>query len=238
MTMPNGQVETTAQPVEFDELVRRARLLIAAGGRRVLGITGTPGSGKSTLCAALLDELGDDAVLVGMDGFHLANEELVRLQRRGRKGAPDTFDASGYVALLQRLRAQRDTAVYAPRFDRGIEESIAGAVPVHPGTALVITEGNYLLLENDGWAGVRAQLDEVWFLDVDPLERVERLNRRRRSYGHPADEAAIWVRDVDERNAVLVESSRERADLVAHLTTVLPDAGTTPVDPANQEVQV
>ena len=109
----------------MDELVERARRLATAGRRRVLGITGTPGAGKSTLCEALLDALGQDAVLVGMDGFHLANSELARLGRADRKGAPDTFDVDGYVALLNRLRRPGDAPILYVRClqpgDRGAD---------------------------------------------------------------------------------------------------------------------
>ena len=100
-----------------------------------------------------------------MDGFHLAQEELVRLGRRDRMGAPDTFDAAGYVALLRRLRAGGEEVVYAPAFRREIEEPIAGAIAVPPTVPLVVTEGNYLLLDGAGWTGVRALLDEAWYVD-------------------------------------------------------------------------
>lgn len=128
------------------QLLARAQAMIVPGERRMLGIVGAPGAGKSTLCAALAGALGDQAALVGMDGFHLANAELLRLGRRGRKGAPDTFDAGGYAALLERLRAEKDQTVYAPTFDRQLEASIGSAVPVPAGTPLILTEGNYLLL--------------------------------------------------------------------------------------------
>lgn len=208
---PTG-AQVAAATAHLDELVERARVLAATGGRRVLGLAGTPGAGKSTVSGALLTALGDDAVLVGMDGFHLANEELVRLGRRDRKGAPDTFDVEGYVALLDRIRAGHE--VYAPRFDRGLEESIGSAVLVPAGVPLVITEGNYLLHDAFGWDAVASRLDEIWFLDVDAEERRERLIARRLSHGHASDEAVAWVREVDERNAAVVERGRHRADLV------------------------
>lgn len=212
--------ETDATPVatavRIDDLVDRARALVAAGGRRVLGIAGTPGAGKSTVSDALLDALAGDAILVGMDGFHLANEELVRLGRRDRKGAADTFDVEGYLALLDRIRAGR--TVYAPRFDRGLEESLGSAVLVPADVPLVITEGNYLLHDAFGWDAVASRLDEVWFLDVDAATRRERLVARRLSHDHPHDEAVAWVRDVDEANAAVVERGRHRADLVVTLS--------------------
>ncbi|CAN5760509.1 hypothetical protein BH24ACT15_BH24ACT15_11780 [soil metagenome] len=123
-------------------LVERARELLASGRRTVLGITGAPGAGKSTLARALAVELGESARLVAMDGFHLAEAELRRLGRHDRKGAPDTFDVCGYVAMLRRLRTSTDPVVYAPRFERAIEEPIACAVAVRREVPLVITEGN------------------------------------------------------------------------------------------------
>lgn len=219
MTHPSETAATpAAATVRIADLVDRARALAATGERRVLGIAGTPGAGKSTVSDALLAALGDDAILVGMDGFHLANEELVRLGRRERKGAPDTFDVEGYVALLDRIRAGR--TVYAPRFDRSLEESIGSAVLVPAEVPLVITEGNYLLHDQFGWDAVASRLDEVWFLDVDATERRQRLVTRRLSHDHPHDEAVAWVRDVDEANAAVVERGRHRADLVITVSEV------------------
>lgn len=214
--------ETTAhdraRQMSSDDLVERARTLARSGRRTVLGITGAPGAGKSTVSAALLDALGDQAVLVGMDGFHLADDELVALGRRDRKGAPDTFDVGGYVALLRRLRGQAEEIVYAPRFDRGLEAAIGGAVPVHLRTPLVITEGNYLLLDDFGWHAVRPCLDEVWYLDVQPDVRSERLVERRRSFGDAPGDARAWVENVDNANGLVVETTRTKADLLVRLT--------------------
>ncbi len=220
VTVHEGPAGAGSPPVVREtlrQLVDRAAAMARPGRRRLLGITGAPGAGKSTLCAALVAGLGERVALVGMDGFHFANQELHRLQRRDRKGAPDTFDVDGYVALLQRLRTPPGHPVYAPVFDRGLEESIGSAVPVAPDTPLVLTEGNYLLLQEHGWAGVRPCLDEVWYLEVPPDVREERLVRRRRSFGHEPSAAAEWVRTVDGRNGRIVETSRSLADLVVHL---------------------
>ena len=189
--------------------------LLQRGGRALLGLVGPPGAGKSTLAAALQAEFADVAQAVPMDGYHLANVELERLGRRGRKGAPDTFDGAGYVALLRRLRAQAgDEIVYAPEFRREIEEPIANAIPVFPGTRLVVTEGNYLLLEDGPWAQVAGLLDEVWYVDVPDALRVDRLTRRHVQFGRSADAAAAWVAGTDEPNARLIEASRGRASHV------------------------
>jgi pantothenate kinase len=189
--------------------------LLAGGGRKMLGIAGPPGSGKSTLAQALLEHLGEGAALVPMDGFHLANAELQRLGRAARKGAEDTFDSAGYVCLLKRLRQQSaDELIYAPTFHRELEEAVAGAIPVSPATRLVITEGNYLLLDRGHWSRVHSLLDEVWYVEVDPELRRRRLVERHMRYGRDRTQAEAWVRDSDEANAELIESTRSRAHLI------------------------
>ncbi|WP_236790544.1 nucleoside/nucleotide kinase family protein [Amycolatopsis sp. GM8] len=197
----------------FDELLARAETLVARGGRTLLGIAGAPASGKTTLAWNLADALGNRATVVGMDGFHLAQVELRRLGRAERKGAPDTFDAHGYVHLLSRISAARET-VYAPEFRREIEEPIAGAVPVPPDVPLVITEGNYLLLDSEPWAAARGLLDEAWFLAPDERDRIERLVTRHRRYGRSLVEAQQRALGSDQRNADLILPSAVRADLV------------------------
>lgn len=192
----------------------RARALAGAGGRRLLGIAGPPGAGKSTVAAAVVRALGDRAILVPMDGFHLAQAELERLGRADRKGAPDTFDAAGFVALLRRLRAPAGDVVYAPRFDRSVEEPIAGSIPVRPEVPLVVVEGNYLLHDDGSWAEVAGLLDESWFLVVDDALRLERLVARHAAFGKAPDAARTWALGPDQRNADLVARSRARAGVV------------------------
>jgi pantothenate kinase len=207
--------EPAATPVP-PELLERATALAAGPGRAVLGITGVPGAGKSTLADALVAALGDRAVLVPMDGFHLADTELRRLGRADRKGAPDTFDAAGYVHLLRRLVERTDEVVHAPVFRRELELAEAGALPVPRATPLVVTEGNYLLLDGP-FAPVRALLTQCWYVDVDPGLRLARLVARHERHGRSPAAARAWVERSDEPNARLVEATRERADLVVRL---------------------
>ena len=203
------------QPI-IQEIYRdRLNALMAGGGRKILGIVGPPGCGKSTLAAALLELLGDAAVAVPMDGYHLANVELARLGRASRKGAEDTFDSAGYVALLRRLRTQAsDEIVYAPEFRREIEEPIANAIPVFAQTQLVITEGNYLLLDHGHWSAVKGLLDEVWYVEVDPVLRRERLVKRHMRFGRSLEAAQDWVANTDEPNALRIDATKSRADLL------------------------
>ncbi|MDM0106709.1 nucleoside/nucleotide kinase family protein [Variovorax sp. J22R24] len=196
----------------------RIEALLTDGRRKLLGLVGAPGSGKSTLALALLRAFAGRAQVVPMDGFHLANAELQRLGRAVRKGAPDTFDGAGYVALLRRLREQgAEEIVYAPEFRREIEEPIAGAIAVLPETQLVITEGNYLLLDDGPWAGAAALLDEVWYVDVADELRLDRLVRRHEQFGRSRAEALAWVEQTDEPNARRIAATRAKAHRVVRL---------------------
>ncbi|WP_373296318.1 MULTISPECIES: nucleoside/nucleotide kinase family protein [Streptomyces] len=206
----------------LDGLLERAAALARPGRRALLGIAGSPGAGKTTLAERLVRALNGDgepwAAHVPMDGFHLADVELRRLGRLRRKGAPDTFDAAGYAALLRRLREDEDDVVYAPGFERVLEQPVAGAIPVPRAARLIVTEGNYLLLDDGDWARVRPRLDEVWFCEVDEEERVRRLVARHEEFGKERAEAVAWARGTDQRNADLVAATRHRADVVVRLT--------------------
>jgi pantothenate kinase len=199
-----------------EHLLARARALMA-GGRAVLGICGAPGSGKSTLAARVVAAVGPAAVVVPMDGFHLHDGELARLGLSDRKGAPETFDVAGYVALLRRLHIETGHVVYAPEFDRSREESVAGAIAVRPEHRLVVTEGNYLLHDAPGWADVRPLLDETWFVEGDEARRLERLVARHVEHGKPPDVAERWATVSDQANADLVARTRAAADVLVDI---------------------
>ncbi|MDR7306933.1 nucleoside/nucleotide kinase family protein [Rhodoferax saidenbachensis] len=212
MENPNPSV-LFSPPVDT---VQRMAGLLAAGRRKVVGIVAPPGAGKSTLAQGLAAHFAPHSQYLPMDGFHLAQAQLERLGRDQRKGAPDTFDSAGFVALLQRIRQQvlGDATVYAPDFRRTLEEPIAGAIAIEAHIPLVITEGNYLLLEDDGWAGARALLDEVWYLDVEQEVRHERLLTRHMQFGRSREQALAWMAQTDEPNAKRIAANRHRADWV------------------------
>jgi len=149
-----------------------------------------------------------------MDGFHLANATLDALGRRDRKGAIDTFDGWGFVSLLERIRTERDNPVYAPGFDRAVDEPIAGAVAITPATRLVVAEGNYLLVDEEPWSRIRPLLAEAWFCAAPEDERMRRLVDRHQRHGRSHEAALAWAHDVDGANALLIEPTRARADLV------------------------
>jgi pantothenate kinase len=184
------------------------------GGRFVLGLGGSPGAGKSTLAAALARAYG--VPVVPLDGFHRPNAQLVALGRLEHKGAPDTFDAEGYAAMLASLHTGR--TVLAPAFDHRLPDPVPDAIEVPAAAGLVVTEGNYLLLDEPRWRAVRDQLDAVWHLVADERERVERLVRRHVEVGRAEADARAWVTRVDQANADLVEAAADGADVILDLS--------------------
>lgn len=204
-----------AAVADLGALVARVRELADRTGRRVVvGIAGSPGAGKTTLALRLVEALGPDAVHLPMDGFHLANDTLDRLGRHDRKGALDTFDGWGFLALLRRVHAETDHTVYVPSFRREVDEPVAAELAVEPHHAVVVVEGNYLLVDEGPWAQVRDALDDAWFCATPGGERERRLVDRHTRHGRTVEAATAWATEVDGRNAVLIDSTRDRADLV------------------------
>lgn len=219
----------------LDVLAERAAALVRPGARVVLGIAGMPGAGKSTLTEALLARLGARArpgdgtragdrspdvvgepwvAQVPMDGYHLPQRALVRLGRRDRMGAPDTFDAAAYAGTLEAIAGDPSATVLANAFDRTAEEPVAGAIAIRAGHCLVLTEGNYLLLPDAPWTRARRAMTAVWYVELGESTRRQRLIARHVEFGKSPDAATEWVDRSDEPNARFVGRSRHRADLV------------------------
>ncbi len=198
----------------------RAVDLATRGRRSILGITGAPAAGKSTYAEQLTAKLiadGHRVALVPMDGYHLAQSVLEERGLADVKGAPQTFDGYGFVALLRRLKEAPDEQIWAPRFDRGLEDSIAATIGVAPDVTLVVTEGNYLLLDEIPWATVRALLDQCWYVEVPEQLRRSRLETRHRLYGRSPEEARERTYGTDERNAQLIAATAPAADAIVQL---------------------
>jgi pantothenate kinase len=186
--------------------------------RVIIGVVGKPGAGKSTLTSYLIDHLPKNSVsLVPMDGYHLSNQQLSRLDLANKKGAFNTFDADGYIALLKRINNEFDKDIYFPVFHREIEESYSadGVVPAR--TKLILTEGNYLLFDQAGWENVISELTETWYINIEDKLRIDRLVKRHEFYGKSKEAAIAWANGSDETNAKIVEATSIRADVVINI---------------------
>jgi pantothenate kinase len=204
------------------QLLARAEVLLQRRRRGLLGIAGAPGAGKSTISEWLLEHLLTNhprqVALVPMDGYHLAQSLLESRGLERRKGAPDTFDGVGYVALLRQLRSETSREIFAPVFRREVNDAIAGAIAVPPETRLIITEGNYLLLDEAPWNEVASLLDETWFVELEQGERLRRLTARHLRFDNDAAIAEWRATGNDERNARLVAAGSQRCTLVIEHT--------------------
>ncbi len=174
-----------------------------------MAITGPPGVGKSTIAAQLVARLGA-AALLPMDGYHYSQAHLVALGRRERMGAPDTFDVESLLGTLRELHVSRET-VFAPGFDREIEEAVPAEIALQPELPTIVVEGNYLLLDSGLWGEVAPLLDETVFVDLDDGIRQSRLIERHVRFGKSEADARAWALGPDESNARAIAATRGRA---------------------------
>jgi len=222
VTYRDDEVEPTevVTLTTLEPLVERIRRMGEGGRRVMIGLSGAPGAGKSTLAADLVDALAPNpAVVVPLDGFHLASGVLAGTELAERRGAIDTFDGEGFGSLVTRLRADR-TTLYAPRYAREIEDPIASAIVIPQQVRYLVVEGNYLLAQSSPWREARQQMDEVWYIDIDPAVRLARLVARHKEFGKSSADAHRWSHGSDEVNARMIESCRRSADLVVNVEKV------------------
>ena len=203
---------------DIETIVARIDAVRRPGDRTLVAIAGAPGSGKSTLAQTLVDAIAardgtGSAALVPMDGFHLDNADLDALGLRDVKGAPQTFDAAGFVALVRRIRADDGPARY-PLFDRALDRTVPEAGHLAARTPVVVFEGNYLLLRDGAWAGLSDLFDVTVFLSVPMNELRARLVARWLSHGlsQPAAEQRAEGNDMVNARAIVANSAP--ADLV------------------------
>jgi pantothenate kinase len=218
MTRTNAATPDTVE--HFAQIVLKAHAV--KGGRYLLGLAGSPASGKSTFSAQLVASLNktcgrENAIVVPMDGYHYSNEELDEKGLKPLKGIPATFDASGFVDLIRKLKSENSKSVFAPLFDRSIEASIHNGIEVRPDHEIIVSEGNYLLLNEHPWKELRELFDAIWFIDSTVDVLIPRLTARHKEGGRNDEETKIKMESTDLPNARLIESTKARADRVIQI---------------------
>lgn len=201
-----------------NEIVALIGSIRGTAGRLVVGIAGAPASGKSTLAADVVDAIvardgAGTAALVPMDGYHLSNAKLDELGLMSVKGAPQTFNVAGFVGLMRAIRSQSDVIRY-PLFDRAQDKTMPDAGLLDPATQVVVVEGNYLLLQQDGWQDLHPLFDFTVMLSV-PMDVLRtRLVDRWISFGFSEGDATARAEMNDIPNARTVIGN----SATAHLT--------------------
>ena len=199
----------------FDELLHQLRNIKT--DRAIVAIAGPPGGGKSTFSKKLSDALNDGnasyAAVVPMDGFHYDNCVLEEKGLINRKGSPPTFDVGGFKILLKRLKANQESEIAVPVFDRELELSRAAARIVPQSVRIIIAEGNYLLLDESPWSSLKTFFDCSVFILEDRTVLAKRLMSRWGSYGFSQADALSKVQNNDLPNVDIVNSRSTKADL-------------------------
>jgi pantothenate kinase len=198
-------------------LQREAAALLARPGRTVLGLSGGPGTGKSTIAQQLVPRLGDVAAYVPMDGFHMKQAKLEANGTVLDKGMPHTFEGAAFADFLARLKSAT-SGMSGPGYSRKIEDVVDEAFTVPATTRLLVVEGNYLLLATAPWSRVRPLLDLAVYLEI-PVEMVRaRLMKRHAEEGlFTAERNRAHIERVDLVNYNTVLPSRARADIAIDL---------------------
>jgi pantothenate kinase len=186
--------------------------------RIAIGFAGGPGTGKSTLAAELVTMLNavrpGSAALVPMDGFHMKHAKLEALGQTDRKGAPHTFEGADFVNFLHHLKSATGP-VSGPGYSRKIEDTVDDAFTVQPEVRILIVEGNYLLLTEGPWVGVKPLLDYSVFIDVPrDLVRARLLKRHGEEGLFTEERNRAHIERNDLPNYDLVHQSQDRADVV------------------------
>ena len=208
----------------FLPLLKELTAMQQKAGRRILVmLAAPPGAGKSTLLS-FLNRLAGEAEgigkiqTIGMDGFHrrqeyLLSHDTVRDGKKIRmvevKGAPETFDLEALTRRVKSLAAGEITGW--PVYDRLLHNPVEDAVRVDGD--IVILEGNYLLLDMDGWRDLASLADYTISVRADEGMLRERLIDRRMKTGVSRDESIRFVDFSDMPNVRLCLEGSLPADL-------------------------
>lgn len=206
----------------LEELARGA----APGRRDFVFLAAPPGTGKSTLAALLVEQARHlDIDAVGIDGFHHRQSYLDthRLETPSGpvllaevKGAPETFAVD---ALARHLDVGRTRDLDWPVYDRIVHDVVPEAQQVR--ASLVVVEGNWLLLDEPGWADLTAYSVFNVFVDAPADLLRDRLTDRKVNGGLSRRDAEAFYERSDRLNVerVLTHTDRSKIDLLLHLTS-------------------
>ncbi len=192
-------------------------------GRILVFLAAPPGAGKSTLCSfleVLSREYEDvcDIQAIGMDGFHRRQEYLIshtairdgdEVRMVDIKGAPVTFDLEKLTEAVKKV-AQGENCPW-PSYDRHLHNPVENAYEVTED--VVLLEGNYLLLDEDGWRDLKNYADYTIFLTGDEQMLRERLINRKFLSGNSREKAEQFVDFSDMANARLCLEKTMKADM-------------------------
>ena len=208
----------------FLPLLRRMTELQKEKGKRILVmLAAPPGAGKTTLLS-FLEKLSHDhpdlsrIQTIGMDGFHRRQEYLLShfTERDGKqvsmveiKGAPVTFDLERLQASVKRIAAGEETGW--PGYDRMLHNPVENAVTIS--SDIVLLEGNYLLLDEDGWRDLAGYADYTVFVAADEAFLRARLIDRRMKTGVGEAETVRFVDFSDMPNVRICLTKSKPADL-------------------------
>jgi len=201
------------QSTESQQIIGAMPAALPTDRRYVIAIAGPPAAGKSTLAQDLQTALAPKAAVLSLDAYHYDNAILAERGAIERKGAPHTFDVDGYRRTLELLRNEPRSAVVIPRFDRQLDLTRGAASQVGPSHSVVITEGNYLLLDETPWTELAGLFDLTVSIQA-PLELVQaRILARWKSHGLSVDASRGRLEQNDLPNAKLVIERSRPADM-------------------------
>lgn len=190
----------------------------------MVAIVGIPGSGKTTgskILAKLLQDMG--TLHMPFDGYHIPLATLAKHENSKdliyRRGALETFDHESLFNALQQIRYNIDmTTIALPGFCHSKGDPDEGSILFHRNEHnIVICEGLYLLHDGNGWERMKDCFDLSIYIDADLDECMKRLKLRNKMIpGYTPEEIDVRVDAVDRVNAMCVERSRNRSDLIVN----------------------
>lgn len=219
--------EETVNEIFLPLLRKLSALQKRKAARLLVLLAAPPGAGKSTLLSFLRRlSLGEAGLVpvqaIGMDGFHRRQDDLQThfVEREGRrlpmveiKGAPVTFDLEKLTEAVKRVSEGKICGW--PAYDRLLHNPIENALTVDG--ELVLLEGNYLLLDEDGWRDLHSYADYTISIRAEEALLRRRLIDRKMKTGADQTAAAKFVDFSDMPNVRLCLTKTMPADLALQL---------------------